>query len=102
MLFRSTESVSRNPDAMALLTKLQEKNKEILSRSAEIAVTMTIFGRFLQLAPETLELLGMIQVPGQLGPGHHIATDSKGNLYIAQTAAGLQKLVFKGMAPSVR
>ena len=45
----------------------------------------------------TLDILGMIQVPGQLGPGHHIATDSKGNIYIAQTAAGLQKLVFKGM-----
>jgi hypothetical protein len=33
-------------------------------------------------------------VPGQLGPGHHIATDSKGNIYIAQTSAGMQKLVF--------
>ena len=31
----------------------------------------------------------MIQVPGQLGPGHHIATDSKGNIYIAQTAAAI-------------
>ena len=26
------------------------------------------------------------------------ATDSKGNLYIAQTAQGLQKLVFRGMS----
>ena len=49
---------------------------------------------------KTLEVVGMIQVPGQLGPGHHIATDSKGNIYIAQTAAGLQKLTFKGMAPA--
>ena len=49
-----------------------------------------------------LEVVGAIQVPGILGPGHHIATDSKGNLYIAQTTRGLQKLVFKGMtaAPS--
>jgi hypothetical protein len=47
---------------------------------------------------KTLEAVGMIQVPGQLGPGHHIATDSRGNIYIAQTSAGLQKLVFKGMA----
>ena len=37
----------------------------------------------------TLDILGMIQVPGQLGPGHHIATDSKGNIYIAQTSGGL-------------
>ena len=47
---------------------------------------------------KTLDVIGTIQVPGQLGPGHHNATDSKGNIYIAQTAAGLQKLVFKGMA----
>ena len=47
---------------------------------------------------KTLTVVGTIQVPGQLGPGHHIATDSKGNIYIAQTAAGLQKLTFKGMA----
>ncbi len=47
---------------------------------------------------KTLEVVGAIQVPGILGAGHHIATDSKGNLYIAQTARGLQKLVFKGMS----
>src|SRR4051812_46530105 len=46
---------------------------------------------------KSFTIVGAIQVPGQLGPGHHIATDSKGNLYIAQTSAGLQKLVFKGM-----
>jgi DNA-binding beta-propeller fold protein YncE len=51
---------------------------------------------------QMLEIVGMIQVPGQLGPGHHIATDSKGNIYIAQTSAGLQKLVFKGMSPPAR
>jgi hypothetical protein len=33
-----------------------------------------------------------------IGPGHHIDVDSKGNLYIAQTGSGMQKLVFKGMA----
>jgi len=48
----------------------------------------------------TLESVGMIQVPGQIGPGHHIAVHAKGNLYIAQTSAGLQKLVFKGMGAS--
>ena len=62
-----TESVTRNPDAMALLTKLQEKNSEVLSRSAEIAVTMTIFGRFLQLPPQTLELLGMVGLMQDVG-----------------------------------
>jgi len=32
--------------------------------------------------------------------GHHIATDSKGNIYLAQTTAGMQKLVFKGIPPT--
>jgi len=44
-----TDSVVRNPDAMALLIKLQEKSGATLSRAAEISVMMTIFGRFLQL-----------------------------------------------------
>jgi len=47
---------------------------------------------------KTLEIVGAIKVPGQIGGGHHVATDSKGNLYIAQTTAGLQKLAFKGMS----
>jgi DNA-binding beta-propeller fold protein YncE len=46
----------------------------------------------------SLEVVGTIHVPGMIGGGHHIAVDSKGNLYIAGTAAGLQKLTFKGMA----
>lgn len=51
---------------------------------------------------KTLEIVGNIQPAGMIGPGHEIATDSKGNLYIAQTAAGLQKLTFKGMSPTSR
>ena len=46
---------------------------------------------------KTLAVVGNIEPPGIIGPGHHIAVDSKGNLYIAQTTAGLQKLAFKGM-----
>ncbi len=50
---------------------------------------------------KTLEVVGAVQPPGILGAGHHIATDSKGNLYIAQTTRGMQKLVFKGLSPAV-
>jgi hypothetical protein len=50
----------------------------------------------------TLEIVGNIQPAGIIGGGHEIATDSKGNLYIAQTSAGLQKLIFKGMSPASR
>jgi hypothetical protein len=48
---------------------------------------------------KTLEAVGSIKVAGMIGGGHQIATDSKGNIYIAQTTAGLQKLAFKGMSP---
>jgi hypothetical protein len=46
----------------------------------------------------SMEIVGTIKPPGMIGGGHQIAVDSKGNLYIAGTAAGLQKLTFKGMA----
>ena len=86
----------------------------------QLSRTVTTFARDLALSPDpdqqflyvgggnnisivdrkTLEIVGTVQPPGILGPGHHIATDSKGNLYLAQTTKGLQKLVFKGMAPT--
>ena len=45
---------------------------------------------------KSFEAVGQVQVEKQLGGGHHIAVDSKGNLYIAQTTAGMQRLLFKG------
>src|SRR5579871_6136879 len=51
---------------------------------------------------KNLEILGKIDTPGIIGPGHEIATDSKGNIYIAQTTAGMQKLIFKGLSPAAR
>ncbi len=62
-----TESVVRNPDAMALLIKLQEKSEATLSRAVEISVMMTIFGRFLQLPQEKLEILGMLGLLQDVG-----------------------------------
>jgi hypothetical protein len=47
---------------------------------------------------KTLEVVGSITPPGIIGPGHQIATDSKGNIYIAGTGQGMQKLTFKGMS----
>ena len=52
---------------------------------------------------KTLEVVGNVEPPGILGPGHEIACDSKGNLYIAEVGgtnhlAGLQKLTFKGLS----
>ena len=62
-----TESVVRNPDAMALLIKLQEKSGATLSRAVEVSVMMTIFGRFLQLPHERLEILGMLGLLQDVG-----------------------------------
>ena len=50
---------------------------------------------------KAFEVIGTIAPPGILGAGHHIATDSKGNIYLAQTTSGLQKLAFKGLSPAV-
>jgi len=47
---------------------------------------------------KSLEYVGTIEPPGILGAGHHIQTDSEGNLYIAQTTAGMQRLLYKGMS----
>ena len=52
---------------------------------------------------ERLAVVGSIQGPGMLGGGHQIATDAKGNIDVAATTRGLQKLVFKGLsAPPTR
>ena len=51
---------------------------------------------------KTLEIVELIGGPGFLGGGHQIATDSKGNLYVAATVRGLQKLVFKGLKPATQ
>jgi DNA-binding beta-propeller fold protein YncE len=47
---------------------------------------------------KTLEVVESISGTGMLGGGHHMATDSKGNIYVAATNRGLQKLEFKGMS----
>jgi DNA-binding beta-propeller fold protein YncE len=49
---------------------------------------------------KAMEVVGTIKLPGMIGGGHHLATDSKGNIYIAGTTMGLQKLTFKGMSPA--
>jgi len=48
---------------------------------------------------KAFEIAGSIKLEGMIGSGHLIATDSKGNIYIAGTGAGMQKLAFKGMSP---
>ena len=47
---------------------------------------------------DTLELLTTIEGEGVIGPGHQIQTDSQGNLYIAATGSGFQRLIFTGLS----
>ncbi len=49
----------------------------------------------------TLDLLTTVEGDGVIGPGHQIQTDSQGNLYIAATGAGFQRLLFTGLSPAV-
>jgi len=51
---------------------------------------------------KTLDIVGSVKGGGLRNGGHEIATDSKGNLYVAQTTNGLQKLAYKGMSPPSR
>lgn len=45
---------------------------------------------------KTLEIVTTLEGGGIIGGGHQMETDSKGNLYVALTNRGLQKLIFKG------
>jgi len=84
----------------------------------QLIVPDTLFARSVALSPDqeqqflyvgngdaidildrkTLEVLGSIKAPGMQGGGHLINTDAKGNIYIANTGKGMQKLAFKGMS----
>ena len=110
-------------DGMVYVADRENRRVQSFTREGkfvkQLVKTATPFARDLALSPDagqqflyvgngddivvvdrkTLESIGSIKVPGMIGGGHQIATDSKGNLYIAQTAAGLQKLTFKGMTP---
>ena len=52
----------------------------------------------LVLDRKTLKQVTSIKGPRMLGGGHQMTTDSKGNIYTAQTNRGLQKLVFDGIS----
>jgi hypothetical protein len=47
---------------------------------------------------KSLDQIGKINPPGIIGGGHLISTDAKGNIYIAATGQGLQRLNFQGMS----
>jgi HD-GYP domain-containing protein (c-di-GMP phosphodiesterase class II) len=85
-----TESVLRNPDAMLLFSKLQEKGDYTESHALDCSVYMAAFGRFLDMSREDIRLLAylgllqdvgktklpapLLEKPGRLTPiEYHIA-----------------------------
>ncbi len=56
---KMTRSIERNPDAMILLHRMQERSNDEFNRAVDNAIHMITFGRFLQFPSDRLELLGM-------------------------------------------
>lgn len=54
-----SDSIKRNPNAMMLLIRIQEKGGYEINRAVDTSVLMITFGRFLQYSTERLELLGL-------------------------------------------
>src|SRR5581483_8316749 len=64
---RLTDSVVRNPDALLLVTRLREKCATAHARALQVSIYMLVFGRFLELAREELELLGLLGLLQDIG-----------------------------------
>ena len=62
-----TESVLRNPDAMLLFTQLKSKGDYTQSHALDCSVYMTVFGRFLEMSPEDIALLGHVGLLQDVG-----------------------------------
>jgi HD-GYP domain-containing protein (c-di-GMP phosphodiesterase class II) len=61
------DSVVRNPDALLLVSKLREKSASAHARAVQVSVYMLVFARYLELAREELELLGLLGLLQDVG-----------------------------------
>jgi HD-GYP domain-containing protein (c-di-GMP phosphodiesterase class II) len=64
---RLAESVVRNPDALLLVSRLRQQNIAALARALQVSVYMIVFARFLGLARDELELLGLLGLLQDVG-----------------------------------
>ena len=85
---RITETIVRNPDALMLVSKLREKGPLTLTRALDVSIYMVVFGRFLQLPRDDLELLGMVGLLQDVGKVRLPSTllEKKGRLTPEETA----------------
>jgi hypothetical protein len=124
--FNVAHAIRVSNDGMVYLADRENRRVQVFASDGKFVTqlrrTATPFARDLAFSPDpgqrflyvgadkgiavvdrrTLEVLGEVKVPGQIGAGHHIATDHKGNIYIAQTTAGMQRLLLQGTAPAAR
>jgi HD-GYP domain-containing protein (c-di-GMP phosphodiesterase class II) len=64
---RLADSVERNPDALLLVSKLREKSESAHARALQVSIYMLVFARFLELAREEMELLGLLGLLQDVG-----------------------------------
>ena len=62
-----TESVLRNPDALQLFSRLEEKGEYTLGHALDVAVYMTTFGRFLEMEHDEVIMLGYLGLLQDIG-----------------------------------
>jgi HD-GYP domain-containing protein (c-di-GMP phosphodiesterase class II) len=62
-----SESVLRNPDAMLLFSRLQDKDDYTQSHALDCAIYLTAFGRFLGMSREDIVLLGHLGLLQDIG-----------------------------------
>jgi len=122
--FSTVHAIRVSKDGMVYVADRENRRVQVFKRDGkfvkQLVKTDTQFARDLALSPDAaqqflyvgngddiqivdrkaMQIVGAIKVPGMIGGGHELATDSKGNIYIAGTTMGLQKLTFKGMGPT--
>ena len=64
---RLADSVERNPDALLLVSKLREKSASAHARALQVSIYMLVFARFLELAREEMEMLGLLGLLQDVG-----------------------------------
>jgi HD-GYP domain-containing protein (c-di-GMP phosphodiesterase class II) len=61
------DSVVRNPDALLLVSKLRESSASAHARALQVSIYMLVFARYLELARDQLELLGLLGLLQDVG-----------------------------------
>lgn len=106
-----TDSMLRNPDAMVLLSALQERGGYQLGRALNVSIYMIAFARFLGMDAETVEragLVGLLQDVGMLKIPQRLREKegrlSAEELAIVQTHVALTKAQLRstpGLPPEI-